>query len=82
MMLLKKCAAHQLFIEWISQQHTTLHTITGLLLKLCRVVPGQSLDGRQDAAGRGAGGPVGNTLFSGLKSIPKPQGSDWGHCPV
>ena len=64
------------------QQHTTLHTTTGLLLKLSRVGPGQSLDGRPDAAGSGVGGPVGGTLSSGLKNIPMPQGSDWGHCPV
>uniref|UniRef100_A0A8C7QV00 G-protein coupled receptors family 2 profile 2 domain-containing protein n=1 Tax=Oncorhynchus mykiss TaxID=8022 RepID=A0A8C7QV00_ONCMY len=30
----------------------------------------------------GVGGPVGGTLSSGLKNIPMPQGSDWGHCPV
>jgi hypothetical protein len=49
------------------------------LLKLSRVGPGQSLDGRPDAAGRGVGGPVGGTLSIGLKNIPMPQGSDWGH---
>ena len=35
-----------------------------------------------DAAGSGVGGPVGGTLSSGLKNIPMPQGSDWGHCPL
>ena len=64
------------------QKHTTLHTTAGLLLKLSRVGPGQFLDGRSDAAGSGVGGPVGGTLSSGLKNIPMPQGSDWGHCPV
>ena len=63
------------------QQHTTLHTTAGLLLKLSRVGPGQFLDGRPDASGSGVGGPVGGTL-SGLKKYPMPQGSDWGHCPV
>ena len=33
------------------QQYTTLHTTSGLLLKLSRVGPGQFLDGRPDAAG-------------------------------
>ena len=47
--------------------HTTLRTTSGLLLKLSRVGPGQSLDGRPDAAGSGVGGPVGGTLSSGLK---------------
>ena len=64
------------------QQHTTLHPTAGLLLKLSRVGPGQSLDGRPDAAGSGVGGPVGGTLSSGLKNIPMPQASDWGHWPV
>ena len=54
----------------------------GLLLKLSRVGPGQSLDGRPDAVGSGGGGPGGGTLSSGLKNIPMPQGSDRGHCPV
>ena len=49
------------------QQHTTLYPTAGLLLKLSRVGPGQSLDGRPDAAGRCVGGPVGGTLSSGLK---------------
>ena len=63
------------------QQHITLHTTAGLLLQLSRVGPGQSLDGRPDAAGSGVGGPVGGTLSSGLKKdIPMSQGSDWGHC--
>ena len=53
----------------LSQQHTILHTAAGLLLKLSRVGPGQSLDGRPDAAGSGVGGPVGGTLSSGLKKI-------------
>ena len=39
-------------------------------LKLSRVGPGRSLDGRPDAAGRGVGGPVGGTLSSGLKKYP------------
>jgi hypothetical protein len=64
------------------QQHTTLHTTAGLLLKLSRVGPGQFLNGRPDAAGSGFGGPVGGTLSYGIKNIPIPQGSDWGHCPV
>ena len=38
-----------------SQPHTTLHTTAGLLLKLSRVDPGQSLDGRLDSAGSGVG---------------------------
>ena len=63
-------------------QHTTLHNTAGLLLKLSRVGPGQSLDGRPDAAAGGVGGPVGDTLSSGLKNIPISQGSDWGHYPV
>ena len=57
----------------ISQQHTTLHTTAGLLLKLRRVGPGQFLDGRPDAAGSGVGGPVEGSLSSGLeKNIPLP----------
>jgi hypothetical protein len=48
--------------------------------KLSRIGPGQSLDGRPDAAGSGVGGPVGGTLSSGLKNIPMPQGSDTGLC--
>ena len=55
--------------RYFFQQHTTLHTTAGLLLKLSRVGPGQSLDGRPDAAGSGVGGPVGGTLSSGLKKI-------------
>ena len=47
--------------------NTTLHTTAGLLLKLSRVGPGRSLDGRLDAAGSGVGGPVGGTLSSGLR---------------
>ena len=62
--------------------HTTLHTTAGLLLKLSRGGPCQSLDGISDAAGSGVGVPVGGTLSSGLNNIPMPQGSDWGHCPV
>ena len=70
-------------LQHATLQHTTLqHTTADLLLKLSRVGPGQSLDGRTDAAGSGVGGPVGGTLSSGLKNIPLPQGSDWGHCPV
>ena len=49
----------------LCQQHTTLHTTAGLLLKLSKVGPVQSLDGRPDAAGSGVGGPVGGTLSSG-----------------
>ena len=45
----------------------TLHITAGLLLKLSRVGPGQSLDERPDAAGSGVEGPVGGTLSSGLK---------------
>ena len=57
------------------QQHTTLHTTAGLLLKLSRVGPGQFLDGRPDAAaGSGVGGPVGSTLSSGLKKYPNAPG--------
>ena len=48
-----------------SQQHTTLHTTAGLLLKLSRVGPGPG----RDTAGSGVGGPVGGTLSSGLKKI-------------
>ena len=58
----------------VCQQHTTLHTTAGLLLKLSRVGPGQSLDGRPDAAGSGVGGPVGGTLSSGLKKYPNAPG--------
>ena len=50
--------------------HTTLHTTAGLLLKLSRVGPGESLDGRPD----GVGGPVGGTLSSGLKKYPNAPG--------
>jgi hypothetical protein len=50
----------------MGQQHTTLHTTAVLFLKLSRVGPGQSLDGRPDAAGSGVG-PVGGTLSYGLK---------------
>ena len=60
------------------QKHTTLHPTAVSRLKLGRVGPGWSLNGRPD----GVGGPVGVTLSSGLKSVPIPQGSDWGHCPV
>ncbi|CDQ82847.1 unnamed protein product, partial [Oncorhynchus mykiss] len=56
-----------LYFLYCRQQHTTLHTTAGLLLKLSIVGPGQSLDGRPDAAGSGVGGPVGGTLSSGLK---------------
>ena len=54
----------------LSQQHTTLHTTAGFLLKLSRVGPGQFLDGRLDAAGSGVGG----TLSSGLKKYPNAPG--------
>ena len=70
------------FWGYISQQHTTLQITAGLLLKLSRVGPGQSLDGIPGAAGSGVGGEVGGTLSSRLKNIPMPKGSDWGHCPV
>ena len=40
----------------------------GLLLKLSRVGPGRSLDGRSYAARSGVGGPVGGTLSSGHKN--------------
>ena len=54
----------------LCQHHTSLHPTAGLLLKLLhRVGPGQSLDGRPDAAGSGVGGPVGGTLSSGLKKM-------------
>ena len=33
----------------------------------CWLAVGWSLDGRPDAAGSGVGGPVGGTLYSGLK---------------
>ena len=49
------------------------HITAGLLLKLSRVGPGQSLDGRPDAAGSGVGGTVGGTLSSGLR---RSQGSE------
>ena len=52
------------------QQHTTLHTTAGVLLKLSRGGPGQFLDWRPDAAGGGVGGPEGGTLLSGLKKDP------------
>jgi hypothetical protein len=45
-------------------------TTAGLLLKLSRVGPGQSLDETPDAAGSGVGGPVGCSLSSGLKNAP------------
>ena len=41
-----------------------------MLLKLSRVGPGQSLDGKPDVAGSGVGGPVGGSLSSGLKKYP------------
>ena len=47
----------------ISQQNAT----AGLPLKLSRVGPGRSLDGRPGAGGSGVGGPVGGTLPSGLR---------------
>ena len=54
---------------YLCQQHTTLHLTVDLPLKLSRIGPGQSLDGRPDAAGSCVGGPVGGTLSSGLKNI-------------
>jgi hypothetical protein len=53
-----------------SQQHTTLDPTAGLPLKLSRVGPGRSLDGRPDAAGSGVGGAVGGTFASGLRRYP------------
>ena len=41
------------------KRHTNSHPTACLLLKLSRVGPGLSLDGRTDAAERGVGGPVG-----------------------
>ena len=62
----------------LGQQHTTLHPTAGLPLKLSRFGPGQfgpgqSLDGRPDAARSGVGGPVGGTLSSGLKTTQWPR---------
>ena len=51
-----------------------IHLTAGLPLMLNRVDPGQSLDGRPDAAGSGVGGPVGGTLSSGLKKYPNAPG--------
>ena len=65
-----------------SYSQRSMKLLLKLLLKLSRVGPGPSLDGRPDAAGMVVGGPVGGTLSSGLKNTPMPQGSDWGHCPV
>ena len=48
---------------------TTIHPTAGLSLKLSRAGPGQSLDGRPDAAGSGGEGSVGGILSSGLKQI-------------
>ena len=42
--------------------------------RMYRVGPGQSLDGRPDAAGSGVGWPVGGTLSSGLKKYPNAPG--------
>jgi hypothetical protein len=54
--------------------YTTLHPTAGWLLKLSRVGPGRSLDGRPDVAGSGVGGLAGGTLSPGLKKkIPMPQ---------
>ena len=69
-------------VRFASQQHTTLHPTAGLLLKLSRVGPGQSLDGRPDAAGSGVGGPVGGTLSSGPKNIPRAVIGDIALCRV
>ena len=57
------------------QQQTILHPTAGLPLKLSRVGPGWSMDGRPDVAGSGFGGLVGGTLSSSLKKTfqyPKP----------
>ena len=64
------------------RQHVWIEVVGFFLTRNMHVGPGQSLDGRPDVAGSGVGGPVGGTLSSGLKNIPMPQGSDWGHCPV
>ena len=48
--------------------HTHASSIPPCITLLAsRVGPGQSQDGRPDAAGSGVGGPVGGTLSSGLK---------------
>jgi hypothetical protein len=65
------------------QQHTSLHPTASLPLKLSRVGPGRSLDGRPD----GVGWPEGGSFSSGQikyynNNIPMLQGSDWGHCLV
>ena len=72
-------ADYKLFVI-ISQHYTTLHTTAGLLLKLSRVGPGQSLDGRPDTAGGGDGGPVGGTLWS--KKCPRAVIGDTTLCMV
>ena len=68
----------------ISLPFTTLYTTTGLLLKLSRVCPVQSLDGRPDAAGSSVGGPVRGTLSSGLKKniCPRAMIGDTALCGV
>jgi hypothetical protein len=57
----------------LGQQHTTLHTTThptaGLPLKLSRVGPCWSLDGRPEAARSGVGRPIGCILSSDLNKI-------------
>jgi hypothetical protein len=63
-------------------QHITLFSTAGLLLKLSRVGPGWSLDGRPAAAGSGVGGPVGGTLSSGLKKCPMAVIGDIALCSV
>ena len=68
--------------ELQSQQHTTLHTTAGLLLKLSRVGSVQSGDERPDAAGSGVGGAVGGTLSSGLKKYPRAVIGDTALCRV
>ena len=44
------CIVTVYVIALVSQQHTTLHPTAGLALMLRRVSPGQSLDGKPDAA--------------------------------
>jgi hypothetical protein len=52
----------------VAQCLSCLYT-AGLLLKLSRVDPGRSLDGRPDAAGSGVGRPVGCIPFLWSKII-------------
>jgi hypothetical protein len=68
---------------------TTLHPTAGLLLKLCKIGPGWSLDGRPNAAGSGVGELEEGILFCGQKKIKNkkkisqsPRALIWGHCHV